>query len=55
MHLLFLQFSKNVQLDQAIFNCFFQKFKAALLVELDKVFPHEINNYRAMRGDDKPS
>lgn len=45
--------AKNEQVKGKIDN--FKKFKAALLVELDKVFPHEINNYRAMRGDDKPS
>ncbi|OWF37365.1 hypothetical protein KP79_PYT25298 [Mizuhopecten yessoensis] len=30
------------------------KFKTLLLVELDKVFPKEINTYRALRGDDRP-
>ena len=34
--------------------CFlFQKFKTLLLIELDKVFPKEINTYRAIRGDDR--
>ncbi|KAL5022638.1 hypothetical protein ScPMuIL_001793 [Solemya velum] len=32
-----------------------KRFKALLLVELGKVFPKEIANYRALRGDDRPS
>ncbi|KAK3085433.1 hypothetical protein FSP39_003236 [Pinctada imbricata] len=45
--------AKNENVKGKIDN--FKKFKAALLVELSKVFPTEINNYRAMRGDDQPT
>ncbi|KAK2193611.1 hypothetical protein NP493_11g09027 [Ridgeia piscesae] len=32
----------------------FKKFKMLLIVELTKVFPQEMNKYRALRGDDRP-
>lgn len=32
----------------------YRRFKALLLVELNKEFPHEIAKYRALRGDDRP-
>ncbi|KAL4234131.1 Mediator of RNA polymerase II transcription subunit 10 [Mactra antiquata] len=33
----------------------FKKFKALLVLELSDVFPKEMANYRAMRGDDRPA
>ncbi|XP_021338863.1 mediator of RNA polymerase II transcription subunit 10-like [Mizuhopecten yessoensis] len=44
--------AKNEQVKGKIDNL--KKFKTLLLVELDKVFPKEINTYRALRGDDRP-
>lgn len=30
----------------------YRKFKANMLVELTRVFPHELAKYRAIRGDE---
>ncbi|XP_076449937.1 mediator of RNA polymerase II transcription subunit 10-like [Babylonia areolata] len=32
-----------------------KKFKALLMVELNKVFPNEMNMYRAWKGNDRPT
>ncbi|XP_041375563.1 mediator of RNA polymerase II transcription subunit 10-like [Gigantopelta aegis] len=32
-----------------------KRFKALLIVELNKVFPNEMNMYRAVKGDDRPT
>ncbi|XP_069114800.1 LOW QUALITY PROTEIN: mediator of RNA polymerase II transcription subunit 10-like [Argopecten irradians] len=44
--------AKNEQVKGKIDNL--KKFKTLLLVELDKVFPKEINTYRALRSNDRP-
>ncbi|VDI78309.1 mediator of RNA polymerase II transcription subunit 10-like [Mytilus galloprovincialis] len=44
--------AKNEQVKGKIDNL--KRFKASLLVELTKVFPNEINTYRALR-DDQPT
>ncbi|XP_052229303.1 mediator of RNA polymerase II transcription subunit 10-like [Dreissena polymorpha] len=33
----------------------FKRFKAMLILELTDVFPKEMANYRALRGDDRPT
>ncbi|XP_074643144.1 mediator of RNA polymerase II transcription subunit 10-like [Tubulanus polymorphus] len=33
----------------------YKKFKGLLMVELNKAFPNEVNKYRAIRRDDRPS
>ncbi|XP_066992199.1 mediator of RNA polymerase II transcription subunit 10 [Anabrus simplex] len=32
----------------------YRKFKAHLMVELNGVFPNELNKYRAIRGEERP-
>lgn len=44
---------KNEQVKGKIDN--FKRFKGMLLVELEKSFPIVINNYRALRSDDRPT
>ncbi|KAL3860470.1 hypothetical protein ACJMK2_010593 [Sinanodonta woodiana] len=43
--------AKNEQVKGKIDQ--FKKFKALLLVELSEVFPKEMANYRALRGDER--
>jgi mediator of RNA polymerase II transcription subunit 10 len=42
--------TKNEEVKQKIDA--YRKFKANLLVELQKTFPTELNKYRAIRGDE---
>ncbi|KAK7114877.1 mediator of RNA polymerase II transcription subunit 10-like [Littorina saxatilis] len=45
--------TKNEQVKGKVDNL--KKFKALLMVELNKVFPQEMNMYRAWKGNDRPA
>jgi len=45
--------SKNEEVKGKIES--YKFYKAKLLVELNSIFPKEINHYRALRGDDRVS
>jgi mediator of RNA polymerase II transcription subunit 10 len=45
--------AKNEQVKGKIDS--YRKFKAQLLLELSKVFSHEMTKYRAIRGDERSS